>query len=68
MEEAEAAFEPGKEILLFRSPEELLAQVERCLAEPGFAEAVGGAARRRCLACHTHDHRVAKLERLLRNG
>ena len=68
VEEAEAAFEPGKEILLFRSPEELLAQVERCLAEPGFAEAVGGAARRRCLACHTHDHRVAKLERLLRNG
>ena len=68
VEEAEAAFEPGKEILLFRTPEELLARVEQCLAEPGFAEAVGAAARRRCLACHTHDHRVAELERLLRNG
>ena len=68
VEEAEAAFEPGREILLFRTPEELLARVEQCLAEPGFAEAVGAAARRRCLACHTHDHRVAELERLLQNG
>ena len=68
VEEAAAAFEPGKEILLFHTPEELLEQVERCLAEPEFAAGIGAAGRRRCLGCHTHDHRVAELERLLKNG
>lgn len=67
VEEAAAAFEPGKEILLFRTPEELLAQVERCLAEPEFAGKIGEAGRRRVQGCHTHDHRVAELERLLRS-
>lgn len=65
VEEAEEAFEPGREILLFRSPEELAARVEQCLADPGYAAGIGEAARRRCLACHTHDHRVAELERIL---
>ena len=65
VEEAEEAFEPDREILLFRTPEELLSQEERCLGDPEFARKIGEAARRRCLECHTHDHRVAEIERLL---
>ena len=65
VEEAEEAFEPGREILLFRTSEELLFQVEHCLADPEYAGKIGEAARKRCLQCHTHDHRVAELERIL---
>ena len=65
VEEAEDAYEPGREILLFHTPEELLALTERCLADPGYAGRIGAAARKRSLACHTHDHRIAEIERLV---
>ncbi len=68
VEEAEEAFEPGREILLFRTPDELVARTERCLSDPDYAAAIGAEARRRCLAGHTHDHRVAELERLIAAG
>ncbi len=65
VEEAAEAFEDGTEILLFRTPEELFSQTERVLSDPSFAEKIGAAGRKRCLACHTHEHRVAALEKLL---
>ncbi len=64
VEEAEECFEPGKEILLFRTPEELRELVMRCIRELEYARAVGEAGRKRCIACHTHRHRA---EAVIRN-
>jgi spore maturation protein CgeB len=62
----ETLFEPGREIVLAREPEEVLAVLE------GLAErrrrAIGAAARARVLAAHTAEHRAAELEKLLGLG
>lgn len=55
-------FEPGREILLARTPED----VAQALAmPPEQALAVGLAARRRALAEHTAEHRAGELEEIL---
>ena len=54
-------FEPGEEILLVRSTEEVLAATQR--SDASLAR-VGEAARARVLAEHTGDARVRELERL----
>jgi spore maturation protein CgeB len=53
-------FEPGREILLARSPQDTL----RCLRELSEPErrAIGARARARVLAAHTAAHRAAELE------
>ncbi len=58
VQEMEESFETGKEILSFRTPEELRELALRCAKEPGFVRAVGDAGRKRCIACHTHRHRA----------
>jgi spore maturation protein CgeB len=56
----DAFFEPGREILVAETPDDVLAHLE-------FGEddrlAIGRRARRRVLAAHTADHRAAELER-----
>jgi nucleoside-diphosphate-sugar epimerase/spore maturation protein CgeB len=55
----DSLFEPGREIILTDSSDEV---VER-LASRGDARAVGRAARHRIMAAHTADHRASELER-----
>ena len=66
VEEFSEAFEEGKEVLTFGDPEEFRAQIERVLRDPAEARRVGEAGRIRCLACHTHRHRVEELLGMLR--
>ena len=66
VEELADAFEPGREILSFRTPEEMAEQVERLLRDPRTAAAIGAAGRARCLRSHTHDRRTEELLRLLK--
>ncbi len=66
VEELADAFEPGREILSFRTPEEMTEQVERLLRDPRTAAAIGAAGRARCLRSHTHDRRTEELLRLLK--
>jgi spore maturation protein CgeB len=55
-------FEPGREILVARTPEEAVASVERPREE---LARMGRAARERCLAAHTADARASDLVALL---
>lgn len=51
-------FEPNKEILIWRTLEELHAWVERLQQDPAFARSIGLAGHHRVLAEHTYQHRV----------
>lgn len=57
----ERMFEPGREIMLYGSPEEATAQLERCLADADLRRRVAQAGRARVLAEHTYDHRLRTL-------
>ncbi|PYR93937.1 MAG: hypothetical protein DMF84_06815 [Acidobacteria bacterium] len=59
----ELFLEPGREVLVADSGDEVAAHVRR-LAEPE-ARAIGDAARRRVCAQHTYAHRAMQLESLL---
>lgn len=54
-------FEIGKELLTFRTAEELRTAVESLLHDPQLAETVGAAARRAVLAGHTYMHRLHRV-------
>jgi spore maturation protein CgeB len=56
-------FEPGREIITYRSEEELLSQVRRLLDHPAEAERIRRAGLRRALAEHTYHHRFETLFR-----
>ena len=55
------AFEPGKEILSFRTMWEAADQVRRMQREPERAHQIGRAGRRRVLGCHTWEARLGEL-------
>ncbi|SNR98164.1 spore maturation protein CgeB [Humidesulfovibrio mexicanus] len=57
----ERMFEPGREIMLYESPEDASAQLERCLADADLRRRVAQAGRARVLAEHTYDHRLRTL-------
>jgi spore maturation protein CgeB len=57
----ERHFEPGREVLAFRTPSELKAIVRELIHDPPLAVAVGAAARKRALAEHTYMHRMVAL-------
>jgi len=59
-------FEPGSEIFLADGPDDVLAVLDGLDDER--RRAVGSAARRRALAEHTAEHRVAQLEDLARHA
>ncbi len=61
VEELEEAFDPGVELLCFRSPEELGEMIERYAREPESARKIGEAGRRRCQADHSLVIRVQEL-------
>jgi spore maturation protein CgeB len=53
-----ACFEPGTEVLVWRTPAELDAVYARLRAEPAEAAAIGERGRRRVLADHTYARRL----------
>jgi hypothetical protein len=59
----EALFEDGKEILLFPKdgPEVLAEHVRRLRREPGYADRIAAAARRKLLHYHTTERRVRQI-------
>ncbi|MBX7257810.1 MAG: glycosyltransferase [Candidatus Hydrogenedentes bacterium] len=59
----ETWFEPDKEIILVGTAEEAIEAYECLLADPARRKAMGEAARRRILECHTHRHRAADIVR-----
>lgn len=60
--EVSAYFEPGEEVLVFTSEDELLDLTRRATAEPAWARGVAERGRARALAEHTLDHRMRTLE------
>ena len=54
-------FEPGQEVLVYRSVEELNDIYERLLREPDYAAEVGRRGRQRVLAEHGYEHRLKAL-------
>lgn len=57
-------YEPGREVLVFHSQDELRALAERALEDRAWAEPIREAARRRTLAEHTILHRTRELTAL----
>ncbi len=62
--DVEGLYDPGTEVLAFRDTDEAAELASRALADRAWARRIGEAGRRRTLAEHTMDHRVAELERL----
>lgn len=62
---AKAAFEDGKEILLYRTPSELAAHLERIIADPQYARTIAQNATKRIRATHTSETYFAELLRWL---
>jgi len=56
-----AFFEPDKEIVTYRTPEDCLPKVRRLLANPQEAMEIGKRAQERTLRCHTYETNVKKL-------
>ncbi len=54
-------FEPGREILVWKSSDELNGLCEHVLADAGYARGIGEAGRRRVLAEHTYLHRARQI-------
>ena len=57
-------YDPTSEVAVFDSPEEAVELSRRALEDARWAEGLRSAARRRTLAEHTFDHRIAALEDL----
>ena len=66
-EQAENLFEPGREIVCYRSPEEAGELAREYLARPANRQAVAKAARERILGGHTYEHRVRTLVARMRS-
>lgn len=61
VEELEEAFEPGKELLSFRTEQEFHELAKKLYRDRAAAKAIGQAGRRRCQAHHTHAMRATQL-------
>jgi spore maturation protein CgeB len=61
----ERAFEPGKEVLVFDSMDELLEHIKWARRFPGDAARVRQAGHRRALGEHTYEHRMRTLLELV---
>jgi spore maturation protein CgeB len=54
----EQCFEPGKELVSFKTYEELLGHIERAISHPQEMLPIRKAAAKRALAEHTYRHRL----------
>lgn len=66
VEEFPETFEDGKEVLTFRSPEEMREIIARVGKDADLSRRIGEAGRKRCLAEHTHRHRAEQILKILR--
>lgn len=57
-----ALYQPGHEVLTWSDEAELIGTCERIATDPAWFDDIRSAGRRRTLAEHTFDHRVATLE------
>ncbi|QGY39084.1 glycosyltransferase [Pseudodesulfovibrio cashew] len=62
----EELFEPGSEIVYYEHPDQIPGLVDLYLNDPERRRAVAEAARKRVLAEHTYDHRMAALVETMR--
>ena len=60
-EDLATLFKPGEELIVYRDLADLRRQLDRHLAHPDEAAAVGDNARRRALAEHTLRHRIEEI-------
>ena len=60
--DVDSLYDPGSELLVFNSTQELVELAERAGTEPQWAQAIAQAGRKRTLAEHTFAHRVQALE------
>ena len=60
--DVDSLYDPGSELLVFKSTQELVELAERAGTEPQWAQAIAQAGRKRTLAEHTFAHRVQALE------
>ena len=65
-DQTESLFEPGKELVCYREPEEVPDLIRYFLARPGERQRIVRAARARVLAEHTWTHRVQSILARLR--
>jgi len=65
-EQMDALFEPGREVVCYREPEEIPELVRHYLDNHGEREALVAAARERVLAQHDYTHRMKAMLRTLR--
>ena len=61
-------FEPDREVVAYRTPDECVEKVRWLLAHPSEREAIAQAGRQRCLAEHTHRHRAPRLDAVIRGA
>ncbi|MFN0063063.1 MAG: glycosyltransferase [Myxococcaceae bacterium] len=54
-------FEPGRELLTFRTYEELLESIQRAMRHPEEMKTIRAAAAKRALAQHTYAHRLERI-------
>jgi hypothetical protein len=59
-------FEPDRDVVAFRTPDECVEKVRWLLAHPAEREAIARAGQQRCLSEHTHRHRVPLLDAVIR--
>jgi len=64
----EALFDPEAEIACYRDPDEIPERVRFYLAHPEARTRIAKAARRRVLAEHTYDHRLAEMLAAMRQA
>lgn len=57
-------YEPGKEVLVYESPEELVEIARRCITDDRWGDQIREAGQRRTLAEHTFVHRAQEVARL----
>lgn len=58
-------FEPGRECVAYRDPDELDAELDRLLADHDARRAIAAAGQRRTLSEHTYERRMAELVGIL---
>jgi spore maturation protein CgeB len=64
--QVEDLFEPGSEIVFYNHPDQIPGLIELYIDAPEKRKAVAEAARKRVLAEHTYDHRMATLVEAMR--
>ena len=62
--DVEQYYEPGKEVLIYESPEELIELARRCISDDRWGDEIREAGKKRTLAEHTFVHRAKEVAQL----